>query len=178
MCWDSPIVRWLCRHSHFLRSYCWQANKRGLVSKRQKSPLFLSSRAGAQTQVSQVPKPMSFFSYWWKLRPSEAEASLRAASQGWWEMTLTVHHGRSRGTPRTSHALGKTPSSTSQMHQFFFKFPDMSFSLFMSVTDRIPGLTPRKELLFQILIFIRCCEFPFLTASPWPQLLKFFNSVP
>lgn len=120
MCWDSPTVGWLCRHSHFLRSYCWQANKRGLVSKRQKSPLFLSSRAGAQTQVSQFQSQCLFsLSYWRKLRPSEAEASLRAATQGWWEMTLTVHNGRSRGTPRTSHALGKTPSSTSQMHQFF-----------------------------------------------------------
>lgn len=58
---------------------------------------------------------------------------------------------------------------------FFSTLPDMSFSLFMSVIGRSRGLTPRKELLFQTLIFIRCYEFPFwlcLPLTPTPEILK------
>lgn len=57
----------------------------------------------------------------------------------------------------------------------FSTLPDMSFSLFMSVTGSSLGLTSRKELLFQTLIFIRCYEFSFwlgLPLIPTPEILQ------
>lgn len=95
-----------------------------------------------------------------------AKASLRAstsADEKWpWQSIM----GDQEGLPELPMLLARPLPPHLKCTNLFFKLLDMSFSLFMSVTGRIPGLTPRKELLFQILIFIRRCEFPFLTLPP------------